>query len=180
MATLSGASWAKRFPTSTSVSDLALPFQTSVARFLAALAAAKCAVKIAATLRPQERAFLMHHAYRIAREGIDPSTVPSKVTVAIDWVHRDKHGKLDLMASRRAAEAMVRAYAIVFRPALQSNHTLGLAIDMTIDGYLNKRVNDASGVPVLIKAPSDLHRLGAGYGVHKLASDPPHWSSDGR
>jgi hypothetical protein len=26
---------------------------------------------------------------------------------------------------------------------------------------------------------ANLHAVGASYGVHKLASDPPHWSTDG-
>ena len=27
---------------------------------------------------------------------------------------------------------------------------------------------------------AQLQTVGAGYGVHKLATDPPHWSDDGR
>ena len=99
--------------------------------------------------------------------------------VAIDWVHRDARGNVNLAASRAAASAMVISYQIVFRPALNSNHTRGLAIDMSISNYLNKNVNNAGGTAVLIRTAANLHALGATYGVHKLASDPPHWSSDG-
>jgi uncharacterized Zn-binding protein involved in type VI secretion len=37
----------------------------------------------------------------------------------------------------------------------------------------------ASDKDVTIKKMSDLHAVGASYGVHKLVSDPPHWSDDG-
>ena len=179
MPTLSGAGWVSRFPTSSSTNDLAMAFRTGVNNFVAALRAAHATVSISATLRPPERAFLMHFSYRIARENMDPATVPTMAGVDIEWVHRDAKRAVNLAASRAAASAMVNGYQIVFRPALNSNHTRGLAIDMSINHYANKNINNASGVAVMVRTAANLHALGATYGVHKLASDPPHWSSDG-
>src|SRR5688500_18880303 len=74
---LSGAAWVAQFPTSTAVSDLITPFQTNVQSFLDALTAAGATYTINATLRPPQRGYLMHYAWRIAKSGLDPSTVPA-------------------------------------------------------------------------------------------------------
>jgi len=74
---------------------------------------------------------------------------------------------------------MASAYEIVYPPALVSRHTERSAIDMTISGVKNKKIKNASGTEVLIKRDSDLHSVGATYGVNKLLSDPPHWSDNG-
>jgi hypothetical protein len=100
--------------------------------------------------------------------------------VDIEWSHTGPDGDMDLIKSRVAAEQMVQAFEIVFKPALTSRHTEGGAIDMTVTGYLKKSFVDAKQRSVELKSPSDLHRLGASFGVHKLVSDPPHWSDDGR
>jgi hypothetical protein len=143
-------------------------------------------VTISATLRPPERAYLMHYAFRIAREHLDPAQVPARTGVNIEWVHRNAQGQPDLAASQTAAEAMVRGYSIVYRPALASRHTQGLAIDMNISWSGTLVIRDRNGQEVTITSTprtgagnADLHRVGVTYGVHKLASDPPHWSSDG-
>lgn len=179
MPTPSGLSWVSRFPTSTSLDDLVDPFRSSARNFIRVLRAAGVTVAISATLRPAQRAYLMHYAFRIANERMDPASVPAMAGVNIDWVHRRVNGEADLAKSRSAAAAMVTGYDIVFRPALASNHTRGLAIDMTIRGYARKQLPDASGTMKTIQTASDLHQLGASYGVHKLLSDPPHWSSNG-
>ena len=59
----------------------------------------------------------MHYSYRIARENMDPATVPAMAGVDINWVHRDARGAVNLAASRAAASAMVGGYQIVFSPA---------------------------------------------------------------
>jgi hypothetical protein len=183
---LSGPEWVKRFPTGRSVNDLAEPFRTRVTRFIDALRAARATVTISATRRPRERAYLMHYAYRIAREDLDPAKVPSFQGVHILWVHTDQEGKPDLAASRKAALLMVQRYDIVHRPALNSRHIEGLAIDMSIEWLHDLEIVRGDGRRVTIKsAPkngagnSELHDVGLSYGVHKLRGDPPHWSSDG-
>ena len=50
---------------------------------------------------------------------------------------------------------------------------------MTISNVKNKKIKNASGTEVLIQRDSDLHAVGASYGVKKLLSDLPHWSDDG-
>lgn len=182
---LSGRSWVSKFPTSRDPEDLASPFRENVKRFLQALQDSGCGVTISATYRPKERAYLMHYAYRIAREGLSPTSVPALSGVDIQWDHRKANGQLDLSASRNAAEDMVLAYGIAFRPALNSNHTRKLAIDMTITWSGSLKIKNAGGSAVTISSSprtgqnSELVKVGASYGVIKLQSDPPHWSSDG-
>lgn len=131
MPELSGPAWVDRFPTSKSVDDLLDPFRAHVNNFIAAMTKSKVTVSIAATLRPPQRAYLMHYAWSIAK-GLDPTGVPQMAGVNIDWVHRTGAGQVDLNSSRVAAQQMIDAYDIVSAPALDSNHTRGLAIDMTI------------------------------------------------
>ncbi|HEU4326647.1 MAG TPA: glycoside hydrolase family protein [Roseiflexaceae bacterium] len=184
---LSGEQWVARFPTSRSTADLAGDFGGNVDRFIEALRAAGASVRISATLRPPERAFLMHYAWRIAQGDINPADVPAREGVEIDWVHRNAQGRPDRAASRAAAQRMVDAYEIVHRPSLTSRHTEGLAIDMTITWSGTLSIANAEGETVRIASTprtgagnTELHAVGATYGVQKLASDPPHWSSDGR
>jgi SH3-like domain-containing protein len=67
--TLSGAGWVAKFPTSTSTTDLVDPFKTNASSFIAALQSAGATVSIGATLRPKQRAYLMHWSFRIAKQG---------------------------------------------------------------------------------------------------------------
>lgn len=182
----SGPQWTNQFHASSSTDDLVEPFRGSVNSFLAALRSAGATVNIAETLRPPQRVYLMHYSYCIAREALDPSTVPAMAGVDIQWVHTDAQGNPDLPASKAAAEQMVRAYGIVFKPALTSRHTEGRAIDMHISWQGNLTIANAAGGQTAITTQpctgsenADLQAVGAAYGVHKLATDPPHWSADG-
>ena len=184
--TLSGAAWVSRFPTSTSTDDLAQPFRAHAKKFVAALEAAGASVTVNATVRPKQRAFLMHWSYRVGRMGFDPEQVPSMAGVDIDWVDRDSNQKKNAAASIAAARAMVAGYEIAYPPALVSRHTEGKAIDMEISWTSAElAIKDGAGKVVTIKSGakdgsnSHLHAVGRSYGVVKLASDPPHWSSDG-
>lgn len=179
MAELSGSAWVARFPTSTNTTDLTRDFRTKVDAFIASLQAGGASVSISATLRPPERAYLMHYSWKIARENFDVLNVPSMSGVNIDWVHRTVTNTVNAGASRVAASQMVAGYGIVFAPALTSRHSEGRAIDMTITQYSGKAFQDFSGKSTRINNSSELHVLGATFGVHKLASDPPHWSDDG-
>ena len=73
----SGKVWVGRFRGSSSTADLDVDFKEPVERCLVALAAAGAAVRISATYRPPERAYLVHHAWNIARtkSGKRPSDV---------------------------------------------------------------------------------------------------------
>jgi peptidoglycan hydrolase-like protein with peptidoglycan-binding domain len=187
---LSGAHWVDQFPGSKSIDSLVEPFRSSVARFVAALQKAGAPPKINATYRPPERAYLMHYAWSIANEGLSPAAVPLYPGVDIQWVHTDRNGKVDLAASRAAAEEMVRKYGMADKAVLTSRHTEGRAIDMDIAWTGNLVIPDgrSSKVRTIASLPRtggdnrDLWAVGASYGVIKLVKDrpdPPHWSDDG-
>lgn len=182
---LSGPQWVSRFPGSTSTSTLTAAFRMAVDAFIRAMRAGGATVSIAATLRPLERAYLMHWSWRIADALVAPEAVPAKAGVSIDWVHRDGAGNVDIVASRQAARAMVNGYALRKQPSLTSRHEEGRAIDMTIswNGTLNIQRPDQT-VASITSTPrsglnAELQRVGALYGVRKLQNDPPHWSDDG-
>lgn len=188
MAILSGSSWVKKFPTSVSTKDLIEPFRSNTDRFIRALRAGGATVQISATLRPPERAYLMHYAWQIARNKLNANAVPQRAGVNIDWVHRTirtTSGADDATASRRAAQQMIDSYQIVSQPALDSNHIRGLAIDMTISWTGELKIKNAAGQLVKITnvprsgGNTSLHKIGLTYGLRKLVSDPPHWSYDG-
>lgn len=170
----SGTRWVQRFPGSNSLDELEAGFKANAERFIDALKAAGGSVRIAATYRPRERAYLMHYSSKIARGEIKADKVPAMPGVSIDWVHDTDED------SKKAATAMARAYTIVYPPALISRHTERAAIDMTITGIVGKKIKNASDEEVEIKRLSDLNAVGATYGVKKLVSDPPHWSDNGR
>lgn len=182
---LSGPLWVQQFPTSSSVDDLAEPFRTKVRAFLAALSDSGATVRIADTLRPPQRVYLMYWSFAISKNSQNPAKVPLMDGVDIQWMHTDSGGNPDPTASVSAAAQMVEGYEIVFKPALTSRHTQGLAIDMAISWQGNLAIRNAAGEPVAISSSprngsnSDLWNVGATYGVIKLATDPPHWSSDG-
>jgi D-alanyl-D-alanine dipeptidase len=176
---LSGPEWCARFPTSSSVDTLIEPFRGKVKRFLAALAAGDAAVSISATYRPKQRAYLMHYCYQLANRQISPRAIPPCNGVEIGWVHASD------AESVSAAQAMVTEFEIAYAPVLASRHTQGLAIDMDIAWTGDLAMDDGKGRHLAVETePRDgtnqaLWGIGVSYGVMKLASDPPHWSSDG-
>ena len=127
----------------------------------------------------------MHYSFSIARNGLNPSLVPAIADVDITWIHRDRKGHMDVIASRRAANDMVVGYGIVCAPALHSRHTEGNAIDMDISWAGDLTIKTHDGTKTIIKTfprtgrNTQLAIVGRGYGVYKLVTDPPHWSSDG-
>jgi hypothetical protein len=180
----SGADWAKKFPTSKSLGDLKGSFAANAKKFHDAMKTAGAKVTISATFRPPERAYLMHYSYLIAN-GTDPAKVPAMNGVNIDWQHKGKDGKPDPKAAVAGAKAMVKAYAIAYKPALKSRHTEGLAVDWSISWSGTLSIVDGDKKTQDIKSSprdggnKDLQAVGDSYGVVKLKSDPPHWSSDG-
>lgn len=176
---LSGKEWVKQFPTSRSIDDLASPFRQKVRNFEKALLDAGASIDIAATLRPSERAYLMHYAFNINNGSIAAKNIPPNLNVDINWIH---YNDAD---SRKAAKEMVIAYDIAFEPALTSRHIQGLALDWNITWSGTLNIKNASGATVSIDSPrtgesnSTLWAVGNTYGVIKLVSDKPHWSSDG-
>jgi hypothetical protein len=128
----------------------------------------------------------MHFAWRIFKKTINPTNVPAKAGVDIEWVHRKGDGSVDLGSSRQAATAMVERYGIAFQPSLISRHVTGQAIDMSIrwtgDLTLATKVGTATRIT---STPRDgfnlkLRMVRKSYGVIKHPTDPPHWSTDGK
>jgi len=184
----SGAEWCALYPTSTSLNDLVLPFSAGAKNFVDALRCAGADVTVTATYRPPERAYLMHwccmiFGYRDAG-GIFHQIAPHEVApypgVEIDWTHGG-----DVGAARAPAVAMRAAFGIVYPAALTSRHTQRLALDMNVRWHGALAVTDARGAKHSIDDAFDgahsrkLWAVGKTYGVIKLESDPPHWSSDG-
>lgn len=170
---LSGPQWVTRFPGSNRTNDLNSSFRRSAEDFIVALKAAAANVRISATYRPRERAYLMHYCVKISKGLISPDRVPKMSGVEIEWDHGDER------ASKNAAAEMARGYTIVHPPALISRHTERAAIDMTITGIIGKTMLDASAQAVEVTDNTVLYRVGASYGCHKLIPDPPHWSDNG-
>jgi hypothetical protein len=181
---LSGAAWwhanEAKYPNSASVADLAKPFGDDVAKFIKAMKDAGASVTVSSTRRNATRAKLMHYCWKVAKGLIAPRDVPAIPGCAIRWDHGD------LAKSKRGAQEMVDLFAIAFLPSLTSLHIDGRAIDMTIGWNGTLAIKDAAGKTQQLGAPrsgetnTDLHKVGAGYKVIKLLSDPPHWSDNGR
>ena len=179
----SGAAWwhanQAKYPNSARLADLANPFRTKTIRFTDALRAAGARISVSATRRNRTRAHLMHYSWKVSHGTVAPSAVPDVAGCAIEWDHGN------LASSRRGAQAMVDLFGIVHEPSLNSLHIEGRAIDMNVTWDGTIRVRDADGGTQSVGAPRDgnsnrvLHEIGAGYGVLKLLSDPPHWSDNG-
>lgn len=168
----SGADWCALYPGSTSVNTLVQPFRAKFIEFQTALTNAGITIKITATLRPPERAYLMHWSWDIAHGICVASAVPAMPGVNIDWVG-------DPATSISRAKDMVRTYGLAVEAVLNSRHTQGNAVDMILSNFEGKQIANKNGTMVTINQISDLYPVGATYGVIKLQSDPPHWSNDG-
>ena len=182
-AQLSGAAWwhanQANYPNSAKLADLASPFREKAIAFIDALQAAGAQVQVTSTLRNPIRAYLMHYSGTIANGTDAPSKVPPKEGCSIIWDHGDP------AQSRAAAREMYQLFDIKFPASLTSLHIQGQAVDMNISWSGTLNIADANGVQHALGAPrsgetnSGLHAVGATYGVHKLLSDAPHWSSTG-
>lgn len=166
-----GKAWCARYPTSRSIDDLEPSWRPKVAAFIKALRAAGITAIIAATRRPKERAWLMHWAWMISREGFNPAAVPPMPGVDIEW-------------TKAGADEMVAGYGLAYQPAIASRHIDGLAVDMNITVPKTVVMTDGQGRTVQIQAgdgdaDDDVISVGASYGVIKLRADHPHWSNDG-
>lgn len=183
-ASLSGAAWwnanQAKYPNSEKLADLASPFRENAAAFVDALKAAGAKVIVSATRRNRTRAHLMHYSWRVARGEVAPKDVPAVPGLAIRWDHGD------LTKSKKGAKEMSDLFGIAYQPSLTSNHIDGRAVDMTITWAGTIEVKDKTGKKHPLSGPrtgdanTDLHAIGATFGVRKLRSDPPHWSDDGR
>ncbi|MCY9515901.1 hypothetical protein [Paenibacillus apiarius] len=175
---VSGKRWVQEFPNSANVSDLSSGFRPKVEKFIKAMKDANITVTVTSTLRPKERAYLMHYSYKISKGQISPKDVPSMSGVNIQWVHPNDDSKYT--NSKKAAAEMVAAYSIVAAPALDSDHIRGNAIDMNSPVTKKTTIKKADGTSITISNYDDLVKVGATYGVYHLmpvSKDPVHWSN---
>lgn len=187
----SGVVWVSRFPCSTALDDLVSPFREGVSAFIGALRDAGATVSVAATVRPVERAYLMHWSWQIANRGKDPRSVPGMDGVNIRWDHRDSEGNYLASCSVDAAKAMTVAYGtdkFSLSPPLRSRRTARCAADIAIRWRGALHIRSAAGTDVCIsQGPRtgmnrQLERVGVTYGVIKFnqpGKDRPHWSDTG-
>lgn len=184
---LSGTVWCNRFPGSRETSTLTSEFRDKCNAFIAAIEAAGGVKNISSTYRPRERAYLMHWAHRIVKQGFDPALVPPMTGVNIKWNHAT------LEASVNAARQMSTGFgigglAVNTPPSLNTLHMSREAIDMSISwtGTLHIANKDGS-ITAIDTMPRtgmnlQLKAVGLTYGVKKFVggnADKPHWSTTG-
>jgi hypothetical protein len=188
--TKSGKSWVAwanlHAKNSTSVDDLVDPFKSNVKAFIKALEDAGAKVKVSATRRDVNRAYLFHWSWMISLGKCKPSDAQAKIGVDILWDHGD------LAQSKAGAKEMVDGFGLAVpprstvAPALTSNHIAGQAVDMNITWTGDLTVKKKDGTEVSVSFMSDpnlntkLHAVGESYGVKKHTSDAPHWSYNGK
>lgn len=170
---------------SQSVDTLADPFKSHVKAFIKALEDAGAKVTVSATRRDAKRAYLFHWSWLIALGKSKPSAATAMAGVDIEWDHGDD------AKSKAGAQEMVSGFGLAVppkskvAPALHSNHIAGNAIDMDITWTGELKVKKKDGTVVSVPFMSDpnqnskLHAVGESYGVKKLKTDAPHWSSNG-
>lgn len=125
----SGMAWVGRYPISKLEEDLNSDFDSDVRKFTTLLQKAGARVEFVSTLLPPERAYLMHWAWRIAKEGFDPQAVPDMKDVNIQWWHGDYKASLD------AAWEMVHGFKISEQkepPPLVDDYTEGNVVALRI------------------------------------------------
>lgn len=179
---LSGLSWIPRFEDNLSLDELSdqYSFQSDAKAFIESLSIAGAKVLVESCKRPAERSYLMHWAYEIAYMGFNPLNIPEMKGVAIEWWHGDYD------RSKTAAKQMCTAYQLVYEPLLDSNHTLGLAVDLHIAWSGVLTIAGADGTPFTISSTPrtgnnpELMRIASSYGLYKLPGDTVHFSYDGK
>lgn len=182
MPTNSGADWVQKFPTSTKTSDLTQPFRSNFEAFLKAMTDAGIKVRITASLRPKERAYMMHYSWMIVKGLVNPADVPDMPGVDIIWDHAQ---------AKQGAQEMVDGYGIGglhVAPALNSRHIDGRAVDTVVSWQGDIKIHFKNGwIKTLVGEPRDsthpdLIATGASYGVIHMkpaSADKVHWSDDG-
>ena len=203
---LSGPGWADRFPQSHVIDTLVGTFKKDVIKFKDAMQKAGIHVSVISTFRPRERAYLMHYTWLIRFKDLSPADVPpfkpegNQEPVDICWLHYNKSGGIDMAASVKAAIQLEEKLGIdptlTESPKEDSNHTKGLAIDMTTTWSATTiAIVDGNGHTVKIDTNPhtglnlQLMAVGKTYGVIHFCyqtctknvpgGDKNHWSVNG-
>jgi len=151
---LSGLAWVPRFPTSKSTDSLVDGFRQKCEAFLAALADAGATVSISATLRPPERAYLMHWSFVVNSGEVEPVDVPPQAGVEFRPSLTSLH---------------------IFGKAIDMSIEWNGALAIKQKNGTRKRIRSLPRTGL----NHDLWAVGATYGVLKLPSDAPHWLNTG-
>ncbi|WP_157724992.1 peptidoglycan-binding domain-containing protein [Vogesella sp. LIG4] len=171
---------------SKNLEDLEPEFQKSLRNFIEALKEAGAVVRVAATYRPPERAWLMHWSHLLSRGEVNASKIPAKLGVGIQWGHGEE--SKSIAAAKEMAEIFEISH-LGTSPAIISRHTQRKAVDMNVSWSGSLVVCDATGNSITIDTEpktgmsEKLHAVGKSYGVIKFwkgAKDKPHWSVDRR
>ncbi len=183
---LTWVTWANINATNSSdIEELEETFRQNVKDFKKALEDAGATVTVRSTKRSKKRAYLFHWSWKIALGKAKPSDATAMTGVDIQWDHSDD------AKSKAGAQEMVTGFGLAVppkstnAPSLSSRHIQGKAVDMDIIWTGTIKVKNKSGVDVdvafnaSVNANTVLHTVGATYGVNKLTTDAPHWSTDG-
>jgi len=170
---------------SASADDLVEPFRANSKAFIEALQDAGATVDVSTTRRSDKRAYLFHWCWKIGLGQAKASEATALAGVDIEWDHGDAE------ESKEGAKEMINGFGLAIPPnstnppALNSNHIAGTAIDMNIawTGTITIKKKDGTTESVVfmqdVNQNTNLHVVGASYGVKKLTTDTPHWSLDG-
>ena len=179
--------WANTYAKNSNKADnLLAPFKSNAKSFVKALENAGATVTISTTKRSDKRAYLFHWSWKISQGKCKTSDANKMTGVDIQWDHGSEK------ESKAGALEMVTGFGLavpprsINPPSLTSNHISGKAIDMTIKwtGKMKVKRKDGKEIEVQymtnVNLNSTLHSIGLSYGVHKLKTDAPHWSFNGR
>lgn len=183
---LTWVSWAtSNAADSDDIEELEATFRQNVKDFKKALEDAGAKVSVNDTKRSDKRAYLFHWSWKIALDKCKASDATAMAGVDITWDHGDD------VKSKAGAQEMVTGFGLAVppkstnAPSLTSRHIEGKAIDMDITWTDKIKVKDKTGKETEVTFNADvnantvLHAIGKSYGVIKLATDAPHWSTDG-
>jgi hypothetical protein len=204
---LSGKQWKaiadSNWADSSSTDDLDSGFKGSLDKFFEVLTANNITTGEYTTLRPKERAYLLHYSVEVSKGTTAAKDVPAQAGVDIIWDHGTD------AKSKAAAKEMVDEFGIVGPAALVSNHIAGNAIDMKFDftkatkdkdknvtlTYKKDgkdvsrtlKIDDEAVIGVKAKGKSisniagrELSKAGEDFGVKRhIDNDIVHWSTTG-
>ncbi len=195
-ANLSGKTWWNAnqgktlYSNSTSIDKLEATFKLKVKAFKKAISDSNAKIVISTTKRSENRAYILHWSWKIAKGLVAADKVPAKSGVDITWDHGDA------IKSKKAAKEIVTAANIAYQPSLTSNHIKGKAIDWTITWTGDLKIKNKKGDEITITSTpkhggsgtthngnTDFHAVGKTYGVVKAKFtkiDGPHWSLNGK
>jgi hypothetical protein len=205
---LSGAQWCSRYPGSSSLDDLNAPFKDDLKAFLDACKAAGVVWHVTQTYRPPQRAYLMHYAWKVAKGQVAPTAVPAYSgegeAPKIKWEHEKKEASIKAAQAMVNGYGIVFAPALESNHSGKTAVDMSVSswtwkegkyIEIQEKGKTEKRrieKNDLRTQEATIGGKkqaistglgdeynTDLHAVGATYGVKKLFTDKPHWSATG-